>query len=90
MQARLRYFGTWTDAQANSTIVQEFGERALADLSVTRKLPGRSRIVDGAENLFDRYPDKAVFNAANGLVYSRNSPYDADGGRWYLRFNFGF
>lgn len=90
VQARLRYFGTWTDAQANSTIVQEFGDRALADLSVTRKLPGRSSIVAGAENLFDRYPDKAVFNAANGLVYSRNSPYDADGGRWYLRFNFGF
>jgi iron complex outermembrane receptor protein len=39
------------------------------------------------ENVFNRYPDKATFNAANGLLYSRNSPYDADGGRWYLRVN---
>jgi iron complex outermembrane receptor protein len=46
--------------------------------------------VVGAENVLDRYPDKALFNAANGLLYSRNSPYDADGGRWYVRLNQGF
>jgi iron complex outermembrane recepter protein len=89
-QARLRFFGPWTDAQSNSTIVQEFGSQALVDLNATWKLGGRTSVVGGAENLLNRYPDKALFNAANGLVYSRNSPYDSDGGRWYLRFNAGF
>jgi iron complex outermembrane receptor protein len=83
-------FGPWTDAQSNSTIVQEFGGQNLFDLSVTVKVGRRTTIVGGAENLFDRYPDKALFNAANGLLYSRNSPYDADGGRWYVRLNTAF
>jgi iron complex outermembrane receptor protein len=90
LQARLRMFGPWTDAQSNSTIVQEFGGQNLFDLSVTVKVGRRTTIVGGAENLFDRYPDKALFNAANGLLYSRNSPYDADGGRWYVRLNTAF
>ncbi len=39
----------------------------------------------GAENPLDEYPDEAVFQASRGLVYSRNSPYSTDGGRYYLR-----
>lgn len=89
-QLRVRHFGPWIDAQSNSTIVQEFGAQTLLDLSVTLKLPRRASLVLGAENVLDRYPDKALFNAANGLLYSRNSPYDADGGRWYVRLNQGF
>ena len=89
-QVRVRHFGPWIDAQSNSTIVQEFGAQTLLDLSATVKLPHRASLVVGAENVLDRYPDKALFNAANGLLYSRNSPYDADGGRWYVRLNQGF
>lgn len=41
----------------------------------------------GGENIFNIYPDKAVFQASRGLVYSRNSPYDTNGGLWYVRFD---
>ena len=87
LMARVRYFGEWTDAQSNSTIVQDFGRQILADFSTSWKFTRRISATAGVENVFNRYPDKATFNAANGLLYSRNSPYDADGGRWYLRVN---
>jgi len=32
----------------------------------------------GAENVFDAYPDEAVFQASCGLVYSRKAPCDTD------------
>lgn len=90
LQARLRHFGPWTDAQSNSTIVQEFRPQTLVDLSASWKFAAPCTVVAGVENVFNRYPDKALFNAANGLLYSRNAPYDADGGRWYARVNTSF
>ena len=88
--ARTRYYGEWTDAQSNSTIVQEFGTQTLIDFSTSYRVTKSAQVVLGVENIFNRYPDKALFNAANGLLYSRNSPYDADGGRWYVRLNTSF
>ena len=87
---RMRHFGEWTDAQANSTIVQNFSAQTLFDLSTSYHFTKSAQVVLGVENIFNRYPDKALFNAANGLLYSRNSPYDADGGRWYARLNTSF
>jgi iron complex outermembrane receptor protein len=88
--ARLRYYGPWTDAQSNSTIVQEFGNQWLFDLSASYRVSPSIVLSAGAENLFGIYPDEALFNAANGLRYSRNSPYDADGGRWFTRMQVSF
>jgi len=44
----------------------------------------------GAENVFDTYPDEAVFQASRGLIYSRNAPYDTDGGQYYVRLDVRF
>jgi iron complex outermembrane receptor protein len=44
----------------------------------------------GAENIFNTYPDKAVFQASRGLVYSRNAPYDTNGGNFYGRVDVKF
>jgi iron complex outermembrane receptor protein len=90
LMGRVRYFGEWTDAQANSTIVQDFSRQVLCDVAVSWKFTREVSATAGVENVFNRYPDKATFNAANGLLYSRNAPYDADGGRWYLRVNASF
>ena len=38
-----------------------------------------------SKKLFDLYPDEATFQANRGLIYSRNAPYDTDGGNYYLR-----
>ena len=52
--------------------------------SITQVTPA-IKLTVGAENLFDTYPDEATFQASRGLIYSRNAPYDTDGGLWYAR-----
>ena len=44
----------------------------------------------GAENIFDTYPDEATNQAVRGLIYSRNAPYDTDGGQYYVRLGLTF
>ncbi len=89
---RARWSGEWTDAQANGTadLIQKFSGKALVDLSVSAQLTDAIKLTVGAENLFDTYPDEATFQASRGLIYSRNAPYDTDGGLWYARLSAKF
>lgn len=89
---RARWSGEWTDAQANGTadLIQNFSGKALVDLSVSAQLTDALKLTVGAENLFDTYPDEATFQASRGLIYSRNAPYDTDGGLWYARLSAKF
>ena len=84
---RVRYYGSWTDNSGNSTgeIFQEFGAMTLFDIGVTYDVNEHVSVRAGAENVFDSYPDEATFQANRGLIYSRNAPYDTDGGNYYLR-----
>ena len=89
---RMRYYGEWTDSTGNSTgdIFQSFGAITFFDLAVTYAPTDFLSVRVGAENLFDSYPDEAVFQASRGLVYSRNSPYDTNGAFYYLRLETSF
>lgn len=89
---RARWSGEWTDAQANGTadLIQTFGGRTLVDLSMSAQLTDALKLTVGAENLFDTYPDEATFQVSRGLIYSRNAPYDTDGGLWYARLSAKF
>jgi iron complex outermembrane receptor protein len=89
---RARWSGEWTDAQANGAadLIQKFAGKALVDLSVSAQLNDAIKLTVGAENLFDTYPDEATFQASRGLIYSRNAPYDTDGGLWYARVSAKF
>lgn len=89
LMARVRHFGTWTSADS-PTLIQTFSAQTLFDVSGTWRFSRRLSLTVGAENLFDQYPDKAIFNVAAGLIYSRFSPYDTDGGRAFARLNFSF
>ncbi|ATC32659.1 TonB-dependent receptor [Caulobacter vibrioides] len=84
---RARWSGEWTDAQANGAadLIQTFAGKTLIDLSVSAQVTPAIKLTVGAENLFDTYPDEATFQASRGLIYSRNAPYDTDGGLWYAR-----
>ncbi|MDB5457652.1 MAG: TonB-dependent receptor [Caulobacter sp.] len=90
--ARVRYSGEWTDAQANGAtdLIQKFSGKALVDLSLSAQLTTALKLTVGAENLFDTYPDEATFQASRGLIYSRNAPYDTDGGLYYARLTATF
>ncbi|MDE8651508.1 TonB-dependent receptor plug domain-containing protein [Novosphingobium album (ex Liu et al. 2023)] len=90
--ARARYYGAWTDISGNGTedLFQDFGAMVLVDLSATYKLNEHISLRAGAENLFNSYPDEATNQAVRGLIYSRNAPYDTDGGQYYVRFGVTF
>ena len=89
---RGRYYGPWTDVTGNATgeLFQRFDGIALFDASVTYRLTPNISIRGGAENLFGTYPDEATNQANRGLIYSRNAPYDTDGGRYYVRLGLTF
>jgi iron complex outermembrane receptor protein len=89
---RGRYYGPWTDVTGNSTgeLFQRFGGIALFDASVTYRVTRNISVRGGAENLFGTYPAEATNQANRGLIYSRNAPYDTDGGRYYVRLGLSF
>ncbi len=91
-QTRARYYGSWTDSTGNATgdIFQTFGSVTFFDASVTYKINPKLSVKFAGENIFDTYPDKAVFQASRGIDYSRNSPYDTDGGQYFIRLNANF
>lgn len=90
--ARGRFYGPWTDSSGNATgdIFQRFGSIFLFDASVAVQLADHFGVRVGGENLFDTFPDEATFQANRGLIYSRNAPYDTDGGLYYVRLGMRF
>lgn len=84
---RVRYYGPWTDNSGNPTgdIFQEFSSMTMFDIGLTYNVNENVSVRAGAENVFDQYPDEATFQANRGLIYSRNAPYDTDGGNFYMR-----
>jgi len=91
IDTRLRWVGPWLDyASQDGGAVQEFGAEIFVDASVSVDLTDAVTLRVGAENLFDAYPDEAALEASKGLIYSRNAPYDTDGGQYYLRLTSRF
>ena len=80
------------DSTGNTTglIFQEFGSITLVDLSASFDINEAITVRVGAENVFDTYPEEAIFQANRGLIYSRNAPYDTDGGQYYVRMDARF
>ena len=87
-----RYYGAWTDYSDNASgeIFQNFGAKMFVDASATWHFSEDLSLRVGAENIFDNYPDEATYQANRGLIYSRNAPYDTDGGLYYVRLDVAF
>ncbi len=81
-----------TDVSGNATgdVFQRFGSIMLFDLSASLALNEHVTLRAGAENIFNTYPDEATNQAVRGLIYSRNAPYDTDGGQYYVRLGITF
>lgn len=92
LMGRVRYYGSWTDSTGNATgeIFQAFDGVTLADVALTWNATENTSVRIGAENVFDTYPAKALFQASRGLEYSRNAPYDTNGGQYYVRLDAKF
>ena len=89
---RLRHYGAWTDSTGNATgdIFQRFGAMRFVDVAMSYQVTPKQALRFGVDNLFDKYPDEAVFQASRGLIYSRNAPYDTDGRNLYLDYTVKF
>lgn len=90
--ARGRFYGAWTDVTGNATgdLFQRFGSIALFDVSASYTFDTHFTLRAGAENVFNTYPAEATNQAVRGLIYSRNAPYDTDGGQYYVRVGMKF
>lgn len=89
---RLRHYGAWTDSSGNATgdIFQRFGAMRFFDAALSYKVTPKQTLRFGVDNVFDKYPDEAVFQASRGLIYSRNAPYDTDGRNLYVDYTVKF
>ena len=91
---RGRLIGPWADqaddSDDGSTRVQTFGAEVFFDVAVSYRVSDHMLVRLGAENIFNEYPDRAIFQRNRGLLYSRNTPYETDGGFYYLRTEFSF
>ena len=90
--ARGRYYGAWTDVTGNATgeLFQRFGSIGLFDVSASYRFDEHFTVRVGAENVANTYPAEATNQAVRGLIYSRNAPYDTDGGQYYVRLGMKF
>ncbi len=89
---RLRHYGAWTDSSGNATgdIFQRFGAMQFLDLAASYKFNDRHSLRVGIDNVMNKYPDEATFQASRGLVYSRNAPYDTDGRNLFAEYKVKF
>ena len=88
---KLRWIGPWVDyTNQDADFIQEFGAEVFIDATVSIELDDKMTLSFGAENLFNQYPDEAVLEVSKGLIYSRNAPYDTDGGQYFLRLSARF
>ena len=86
LSGRLRYFGSWSDVNGSiESDYQTFGDRTFLDAGLAWHAADQLTLKLGVENFFNVYPDEARRQANRGLVYSRNAPYDTDGGLVYAR-----
>ncbi|WP_417449824.1 TonB-dependent receptor plug domain-containing protein [Kordiimonas sp.] len=92
LYAGARYYGAWTDYSDNASgeIFQKFGGEFFFDASATWHFTDTVSMRAGAENIFNNFPDEATYQANRGLIYSRNAPYDTDGGLYYVRLDIAF
>ena len=90
-----RLFGSW--GNENDYPGQTFGTKLTTDLDVSYTFMDNFTLTLGANNLFDKYPDKIAASPSNpiyaltqstadGQVYPRNGgPFGINGGFWYVR-----
>ena len=71
---RLRWFGKHSNAQTSRLEhIQHFGREAVLDAQASWAWRETLRLQLGAENLFDAYPDEAIYETCCGMVYRRDS-----------------
>jgi iron complex outermembrane receptor protein len=58
---------------------------ATVDLEARYDYNDSFTVAIGANNAFDKFPNKIPTRLSNGLPYSRRTPFGYDGGMWYVK-----
>lgn len=91
---RVTKFGRVITRGASGPAADEFlSPSVIADLEVTYRFTDRAGLTVGANNLFNKYPDKLkpVNQGATGFaLYNTASPYGTNGGFYYTRLFYEF
>jgi len=89
--ARARYYGAWTDPLGDDPdFNQRVGALTFFDLTGSVRVTDAVKLTLGLENVFDRYPDRALYNTFLGIKYPRSSPYEKDGRQAFVRLGVDF
>ncbi len=83
------YYSGWTQPFFDNVAQnQRFGSEIFLDASLTYAITSTLKGTVGVENFLGNYPAREVGLAAFGAKYPLYRPYEADGGRYYLRLSF--
>ena len=86
---RLRWFGKYRNAQtALLENIQGFGSEGLVDVEAVWRPTGRYQLKLGVENIFDNYPDPAVYETCCGMVYRRDSVVPWQGALYFAQLSY--
>jgi len=81
----------WYDSSIDERNGRETVDSAtLVDIEGRYPLNDNLTVIAGANNVFDKFPNKIQTRVANGLPYPRRTPIGYDGGLWYLKFEYSF
>jgi iron complex outermembrane receptor protein len=84
---RANFYGGTIDERGDR---EEVGSEALLDLEVTYQVNDQLRVVGGASNLLNNYPDEIGTRLSQGMPYPRRTPIGYHGGMVLLRAVYNF
>ena len=91
LMLRGRWFGKYQNAKTALLMdIQRFDPEALVDVEVAWRFGDHYRLKLGAENVFDNYPDAAIYETCCGMVYRRDSIVPWHGALLYMQFGVRF
>ena len=91
---RVRHYGRYYNAVTGGGGWGAYRPRPamVADIEVSLRVTERTTLRFGAQNLFDKYPQRnpnPAVAAFNGLPYPENSPWGFSGSSYYVRLTWG-
>lgn len=84
---RANYYGKTIDERGDR---EEVGDETLVDVELTWPVSDQLRLVLGANNVFNNYPDEIDTRLSQGMPYPRRTPIGYNGGMVYFRVSYKF
>lgn len=84
--ARVNYYGSFWEAHLDDgDLGLDEGSAVTVDLEFGYTFADSFEVVVGAQNAFNKYPDKNRYGGIAGAAYPTTTPYGFNGGLYYLR-----